>query len=155
MSRTRRARRAAAREQKREVPALPARRPRLDFALLGLLGVLLGVSVYRFVMMSGSPGPPGSDPGNWLAFTHELFGDSAKAADSTYFPVTLVLLKGLLGFLPELAVLVYKRPVISWPFVPSEDAVFLEAHLGNVVRVGLLQHHLPFAGQSGGVACIS
>src|SRR5262245_55106488 len=62
--------------------------------LAPLAGVLVAMAVYRLVMMAGDPGPTGSDAGNWLAFSHELFGGHVKAADSMYFPVTLVLLKG-------------------------------------------------------------
>jgi hypothetical protein len=68
----------------------------------GLLAVLAGVATYRFIVLADEPAPPGADPGNWLAFTHELFGTSVKAAESVYFPVLPVLLKALLVFLPAL-----------------------------------------------------
>jgi hypothetical protein len=68
----------------------------------GLLAVLVGVAAYRFVVLADEPAPPGADPGNWLAFTHELFGTSVKAAESVYFPVLPVLLKALVAFLPPL-----------------------------------------------------
>jgi hypothetical protein len=64
--------------------------------------VLAGVATYRFIVLADEPAPPGADPGNWLAFTHELFGTSVKAAESVYFPVLPVLLKALLAFLPAL-----------------------------------------------------
>lgn len=67
-----------------------------------LAGVLIAMTVYRLVMMAGDPGPTGSDAGNWLAFSHELFGGHVKAADSMYFPVILVLLKGLMLFFSPL-----------------------------------------------------
>jgi len=62
----------------------------------------VGVAAYRFIVLADEPAPPGADPGNWLAFSHELFGTSVKAAASVYFPVVPVLLKGLLAFLPAL-----------------------------------------------------
>jgi len=73
--------------------------------LAPLAGVIIAMAVYRFIMMSGDPGPTGSDAGNWLAFTEDLFGGHVKAADSMYFPVTLVLIKGLLVFFSPLVAL--------------------------------------------------
>ena len=70
-----------------------------------LAGVLLGFAVYRFAVLAADPGPPGSDAGNWLAFTRDLFGRHVKSAQSMYFPGTLVILKALLVFLPDLAAL--------------------------------------------------
>lgn len=89
----------------RRPPPQPAPRPwtaYLDPARYALLAVLIGVAAYRFSMLAGEAAPPGADPGNWLAFTHGLFGNSVKAADSVYFPVVPVLLKLLLAFLPTL-----------------------------------------------------
>jgi hypothetical protein len=67
-----------------------------------LLAVLIGVAAYRFVVLADEAAPPGADPGNWLAFTHQIFGTSVKAADAVYFPVLPVFLKVLLVFLPTL-----------------------------------------------------
>lgn len=77
----------------------------LNPARYALLAVLVGVAIYRFAVLAGDPAPSGADPGNWLAFTHELFGTPVKAAESFYFPVLLVLLKGVLAFLPALMAL--------------------------------------------------
>jgi hypothetical protein len=63
---------------------------------------VVGVATYRFWVLADYAAPPGADPGNWLAVTHGLFGKSVKAAEATYFPVLLVLLKALLAFLPTL-----------------------------------------------------
>jgi len=71
----------------------------------GLLAVLAGVAAYRFIVLADGAAPPGADPGNWLAFTHELFGTPVKAAESVYFPVLPVLLRALLAFLPALMAL--------------------------------------------------
>jgi hypothetical protein len=68
----------------------------------GLLAVLVGVAAYRFIVLADEAAPPGADPGNWLAFTHGLFGTPVKAAASVYFPVIPALLKALLTFLPAL-----------------------------------------------------
>src|SRR5262249_40458957 len=70
-----------------------------------LFALIAGAAIYRFAMLSGNPGPPGLDGGNWLAFTNMLFGQNAKAAASTYFPGALVSLKVLLIFLPPLTAL--------------------------------------------------
>ncbi len=75
--------------------------------------ILLGFTVYRFAMMAGEPGPSGSDAGNWLAFTRGLFGQDVKAADSMYFPGTLVLLKALMLFLPDLLALKTLAVIVS------------------------------------------
>jgi hypothetical protein len=73
--------------------------------LAPLAGILVAMFVYRLIMMAGDPGPTGSDAGNWLAFSHELFGGHVKAADSMYFPVTLVLLKAFMVVFPPLLAL--------------------------------------------------
>ena len=70
--------------------------------LAPLAGVLLAMAIYRLIVLAAQPGPPGSDAGNWLAFSHELFGGHVKAADSMYFPVTLVLLKAIMVFFSPL-----------------------------------------------------
>ena len=70
-----------------------------------LLAVLVGVAAYRFNVLAEGVAPSGADPGNWLAFTHELFGTPVKAAETVYFPVLLVFLKSLLAFLPTLMAL--------------------------------------------------
>ena len=80
-------------ELTREAPFWLQRKNVLTLSLL-----LLGLVVYRFVVFAQTPGPPGSDAGNWLAFANELFGGNVKAATSMYFPVTLVLLKSLMLF---------------------------------------------------------
>jgi hypothetical protein len=77
----------------------------LNPARYGLLAVVVGVAIYRFVVFADGAAPPGADPGNWLAFTRELFGTPIKAAETVYFPVLLVFLKGLLAFLPTLMAL--------------------------------------------------
>ena len=60
---------------------------------LVLLVVLLSAGgVYHWIAMSVEAAPPGSDGGNWLAFSMELFGDNVKAATAVYppaFPVVL------------------------------------------------------------------
>jgi len=82
------------------VPSLELQR---DLFAIGAL--VLAVAVYRFIVLAQMPGPPGSDGGNWLAFTFGLFGDSPKAAESTYFPGALVVLKSLMLGLPALIAL--------------------------------------------------
>jgi hypothetical protein len=101
MSRARKKRKNA-RSQRRPQPRRWSWKANLDPTRYGLIAVLVGVATYRLIVLSAEAAPPGADPGNWLAFTHELFGTPVKAAESTYFPVTLVVLQGLLAFLPTL-----------------------------------------------------
>jgi hypothetical protein len=104
MSRNSQRRRSASRVT-RQAPPQPQPRPwaaYLDPTRYALLAVLVGVAAYRFSVLAAEPAPPGADPGNWLAFTHGLFGSSVKAADSIYFPVVPVVLKFLLAFMPAL-----------------------------------------------------
>jgi hypothetical protein len=101
MSRARKSRKNA-RSKRRSEPRRWSWKTGLDPTRYALIAVLVGVAAYRLAMLSDQAAPPGADPGNWLAFTHELFGTPVKAAESTYFPVTLVVLRGLLAFLPEL-----------------------------------------------------
>ena len=58
--------------------------------LLALLALFIGL---RWAMMSGEAAPPGSDGGNWLAFSKELFGDQVKAADAVYPPLFPLLVR--------------------------------------------------------------
>ena len=104
MSRNLKRRRSASRVT-RQPPPQPQPRPWpacLDPTRYALLAVLVGVAAYRFSVLADEPAPPGADPGNWLAFTHGLFGASVKAAESMYFPVVPAILKLLLAFLPTL-----------------------------------------------------
>ena len=107
MSRKSKKRRAAIPNGQRLPPQPQPRRwtAYLNPTRYGLLAVLVGVAAYRFIVLADEPAPPGADPGNWLAFTHGLFGTSVKAAASVYFPVVPVLLKALLTFLPALMAL--------------------------------------------------
>lgn len=73
--------------------------------LVPIVAVLAGVAAYRFWVLADNPAPPGADPGNWLAVTYGLFGDSVRAAEATYFPVTLVCLRALLVVLSPLVAL--------------------------------------------------
>ena len=105
MSRTSRKKRRSAIPNGHRPPPEP--QPRRWTAYLNptryaLLAVLVGVTAYRFVVLADEAAPPGADPGNWLAFTHGLFGTPVKAAASVYFPVIPALLKALLTFLPAL-----------------------------------------------------
>jgi hypothetical protein len=105
MSRTSRKKRRSAIPNGHRPPPEP--QPRRWTAYLNptryaLLAVLVGVTAYRFVVLADEAAPPGADPGNWLAFTHGLFGSPVKAAASVYFPVIPALLKALLTFLPAL-----------------------------------------------------
>ena len=49
--------------------------------------LLVAVCAYRLAVLAGNPAPPGSDGGNWLAFSAELFGARVKAAEAAYPPV--------------------------------------------------------------------
>jgi hypothetical protein len=101
MSRSRRKRKHLP-PQRPAQPEPPRWRKFVHPAGYGLAAVLLGVAIYRLVVLSDEPAPPGADPGNWLAFTREMFGTPVKAAESVYFPVTLVVMQGLLAFFSPL-----------------------------------------------------
>lgn len=100
----REARRLARLAKSNPEAAVPSEVPfwmqRKNLLTLGLL--LLFMAYYRFAVLDLAPGPPGSDAGNWLAFSNELFGGDVKSATSMYFPVTLVLLKFIMLFAPPL-----------------------------------------------------
>ncbi len=74
-------------------------------AIVVLIALLALYSGLRWMMMSGEAAPPGSDGGNWLAFSRELFGDNVKAADAACPPVFLLLLRSSLSFLSPLVAL--------------------------------------------------
>lgn len=71
--------------------------------LLAALLTLYGI--YLWFTFGSHQAPPGSDPGNWLAFSLELFGDDVKAADATYPPVIPLLLRPMLWLMPPLVAL--------------------------------------------------
>lgn len=102
MSRARKNRKRTRTKQPQQQQAQRQWTENLNPSRYALVAVLLGVAVYRLVMLAGEAAPPGADPGNWLAYTHGLFDTSVKAAESMYFPVTLIVLKALLVFLPPL-----------------------------------------------------
>lgn len=83
----------------RAVPAVELWRGKALYAALGLCAA---VFLYRLSLLTGEGAPPGSDPGNWLALSHELFGERVKAAEVSYPPVAPALLKGLSLFFPPL-----------------------------------------------------
>jgi len=70
-----------------------------------LLLLLFAVCAYRLVVLTGNPAPPGSDGGNWLAFSYELLGGSVKAAEAAYPPVVPFVLWVGRGLLPALTAL--------------------------------------------------
>lgn len=70
-----------------------------------LIALLAFYSMHRWAMLSVEAAPPGSDGGNWLAFSMELFGDNVKAADAVYPPLFPLLLRCALWFLSPLVAL--------------------------------------------------
>ena len=51
-----------------------------------LLLLMLVVAVYKWVQFSGNAAPPGSDGGQWLAFSHQLFGGESIRAGFQFYP---------------------------------------------------------------------
>lgn len=52
-----------------------------------LIGLLVAYGLYRWLMWGVELAPPGSDGGNWLAFSKELFGEKVKASSAVYPPL--------------------------------------------------------------------
>lgn len=73
------------------VPDPPAPLVRLVsvISVLGPLAVALLPAAIRLAVLLayGGAAPPGSDGGNWLAFSKELFGGHVKAAEAAYPPL--------------------------------------------------------------------
>lgn len=69
-------------------PSLPVRLTAV-IPVLGPLAVALLPAAIRLGVLLAYDGaaPPGSDGGNWLAFSKELFGGQVKAAEAAYPPV--------------------------------------------------------------------
>jgi hypothetical protein len=118
------------------VPASPAPLLRLVsfISVLGPLAVALLPAAIRLAVLLayGGAAPPGSDGGNWLAFSKELFGGHVKAAEAAYPPLfpSLLWLGGhftrellalkLLGLVSALAVggavyVVARTRIGNWP----------------------------------------
>ena len=71
-----------------------------------LLTVLLVTyTLYRWFLWGVEMAPPGSDGGNWLAFSMELFGEKVKAASAVYPPLFPGLVKFTTLFMPPLVTL--------------------------------------------------
>jgi len=99
-----------------------------------LLLLLVAVCAYRLAVLAGNPAPPGSDGGNWLAFSAELFGARVKAAEAAYPPVfpfvvwiaraalpPLTALKAA-GILSSVAVAIPAYLILRWSLRPSVAA---------------------------------
>lgn len=88
-------------------PSIRNRWPRSrDFnSLLILFVLLIAIAVYRWIILSGQAAPPGSDGGNWLAFSAELFSGKIRAADAAYPPLFPLLLRFTTLFISPLAAL--------------------------------------------------
>jgi hypothetical protein len=78
-------------------------------SLLILFVLLIAISVYRWILLSGQAAPPGSDGGNWLAFSSELFGAKVRAADAAYPPLFPLLLRFTLLFFSPLTTMLVTR----------------------------------------------
>jgi hypothetical protein len=65
--------------------------------------ICLATFLFRLAIVNQNGGiPPGSDPGNWLAFSKQLFGNETKAALATYPPVLPFLTWIFCLFLPDI-----------------------------------------------------
>lgn len=56
-----------------------------------LLAVLALLASARWAVLAGHGGPPGMDPGNWLAFGHSLLGQSVRDPAIVYPPLVPLL----------------------------------------------------------------
>ncbi|MFQ5860789.1 MAG: hypothetical protein ACE5IG_04465, partial [Dehalococcoidia bacterium] len=116
------------------------RRGQAIFVALVLCGLVM---LYLLGLLTRAGAPSGSDPGNWLAFSHELFGERVKAAAATYPPVAPALVKWLSLFFPPLVsvsilgaatsvligipffLLVHQRAGILWALLFTPGVLFL------------------------------
>ncbi|GBD10683.1 hypothetical protein HRbin23_00328 [bacterium HR23] len=98
-------------------------------------GLCGGVLALRFVYTMSRGGPPGPDPGDWLALGHDLFGERVRAARAVFPPLVPALAKGfalLLGPLPGLALLGALALVAAAPAV-----FFMAYHSGGLLWAGV------------------
>ena len=75
--------------------------------------LLTAISIYHWILLSGETAPPGSDGGNWLAFSEALFGEYPRAADAVYPPVFPLLLRFTLLFMSPLTALKVLGLIVS------------------------------------------
>ena len=85
-------------------PARRLNRPEISGVVVLVL-LLIAVCAYRLAVLAGNPAPPGSDGGNWLAFSAELFGVRVKAAQAAYPPVFPFVVWAARAVLPPLTAL--------------------------------------------------
>lgn len=79
---------------------------RQGLPILFLLLLIGTVAAYRWIQLDGNLGPPGSDGGQWLAFSHQMFsGERVKAGFERYPPMVPLLLGFLTPVLPPLLAL--------------------------------------------------
>ncbi|MBI2855960.1 MAG: hypothetical protein HYX93_03840 [Chloroflexi bacterium] len=101
-----------------------------------LLALLSAISLHRWALMAVETAPPGSDGGNWLAFSAELFGHQVKAAHSTYPPVFPFLLRWFAMFLPDLTALKVLG-LLSAAFVSVPVYLLLRASIHPILAASL------------------
>jgi len=80
-----------------------------------LLALLAAYTVYHRVQWSPLLAPPGSDGGNWLALSREIFGETVKAARVTYPPMVPALVAAADLILPPLAAV----KLVAWACAAS------------------------------------
>jgi len=80
-----------------------------------LLALLAAYTVYHRVQWSPMLAPPGSDGGNWLALSREIFSETVKAARVTYPPAVPALVAVANLILPPLAAV----KLVAWACAAS------------------------------------
>lgn len=84
-----------------------------------IITIVVVVFAFEWSILSVAVAPPGSDGGNWLAFTKQLFGMKIKAGTTTYPPVMLIILRFFMGFFEDAtAVKVLGIVTSSTQFIP-------------------------------------
>lgn len=112
----------------------------------GGIALCIGVLAFRYLWLVARGGPSGPDPGDWLAFGHDLFGERVRAARSVFPPVVPTLAEVfslLLSPLPGLALLGAIASVATGPAVFGMAYQFGGAFWATVVTVGIL--FLPYS----------
>jgi len=88
--------------------------------ILAVSAIIFTISVFLWIALSENEAPPGVDPGNWLSFAKQLFGEYEKLAESDYPPVLPFLLRLFMVFFNDvLSVKLLGIIIFSFQFIPA------------------------------------
>jgi len=88
--------------------------------ILAVSAIIITISLFLWDALSENEAPPGMDPGNWLSFAKQLFGEYETLAESSYPPVLPFLLRLFMVFFNDvLAVKLLGVIIFSFQFIPA------------------------------------